>query len=135
MTEHAGTESLSLTGVWQGTYYYYPLGSGAVTFTATLIEYGVTLAGTTHEADEEGADVVLCATVAGSRLGRSVVFVKTYEAGKPHSDPIEYDGVLSSDGTEIAGRWLIPMLNSGTFRMIRPARKVETVSREQFVPA
>jgi hypothetical protein len=135
MTEHAGTESLSLTGVWQGTYYYYPLGSGAVTFTATLIESGVTLTGTTHEADEEAADVVLCATVAGSRFGRSVAFVKSYEAGKPHSDPIEYDGILSSDGTEIVGRWVISIFAAGTFRMIRPARKVETVSREQFESA
>ncbi len=131
MTEHTGAESRSLTGVWQGTYYY-PHGSGAVTFTATLIESGVSLTGTTHEAAEEAAGVVWCAALAGSRLGRSVVFVKTYEAGNPHSDPIAYDGMLSSDGTEIAGRWVISMIASGTFRMIRPARKVESVSREQF---
>jgi hypothetical protein len=134
MTEHTGAESRSLTDVWQGTYYY-PHGLGAVAFTATLIESGASFTGTTHEAGEEGAGVVRCAAVAGSRLGRSVVFVKTYEAGKPHSDPIEYDGVLSSDGTEIAGRWIISTLASGTFRMIRPVRKVESVSREQFEPA
>jgi hypothetical protein len=134
MTEHTGSESRSLTGVWQGTYYY-PHGSGAVTFTATLIESGVSLTGMTHEVGEDANGVMLCAAVAGSRLGRSVVFVKAYEAGKPHSDPIEYDGVLTSDGTEIAGRWVISTLASGTFRMIRPVRKVESVSREQFEPA
>jgi hypothetical protein len=132
MTEHTAAENQSLTGVWQGTYYY-PHGLGAVTFTATLIESGVSLTGTTHEADEEAAGVVWCAVLTGSRLGRSVVFVKTYEAGNPHSAPIAYDGVLTSDGTEIAGRWVISsMFSSGTFRMIRPARKVESVSREQF---
>jgi hypothetical protein len=131
MTEHTGTESRSLTGVWQGTYYY-PHGLGAVTFTATLIESGASLTGTTHE---EAAGIVQCASLAGSRLGRSVVFVKAYEAGKPHADPIAYDGVLSSDGTEIAGRWVISTLASGTFRMIRPAKQVESVSREQFETA
>jgi hypothetical protein len=134
MTELTKSESGSLTGVWQGTYYY-PHGAGAVTFTATLIESGVSLTGTTHEAAEEAASVVLCAAVAGSRLGRSVVFVKTYQAGKPHGDPIAYDGVVSSDGTEIAGRWVISTLASGTFRMIRPARQVESVLREQFETA
>ena len=125
MTENTGT---SLTGVWQGTYYY-PFGLGEVSFAATLIKSGTSLTGTTHEV-EPWIPGTLCASISGIRLGRAVEFVKTYDAR--YSEPIAYEGILSYDLTEIEGRWVIAKKLSGTFRMIRPASKVGSVSRKEF---
>jgi hypothetical protein len=70
--------------------------------------------------------------LSGSRHGGAVAFVKTYDGGNPHYRPIEYKGILSGDGTEIEGRWIISRIFSGKFRMIRPAGKAESVSRKVF---
>jgi hypothetical protein len=135
MTEHTAANAQSITGVWQGTYCY-PFGLGPVSFVATLIEAGCSLTGTTHEPGRWtvgcSPDVTLCASLSGSRHGGAVTFVKTYDRGNPHCRPIEYDGILSRDGTEIEGRWIISRIFSGKFRMIRPARKAESVSRKVF---
>ena len=134
MTEHTGANAQCLTGVWQGTYCYF-FGLGPVSFVATLIEAGSSLTGTTHEPGRwsvGSSDVMLCASLSGSRHGGTIAFVKTYDGGNPHHRPIEYEGILSGDGNEIEGRWIISGIFSGKFRMIRPARKVESVSRKVF---
>jgi hypothetical protein len=134
MTEHTGANAQSITGVWQGTYCY-PFGLGPVSFVATLIEAGSSLTGTIHEPGRwtvGSSDVMLFASLSGSRHGTAVAFVKTYDGGNPHYRPIEYQGILSGDGTEIEGRWIISRIFSGKFRMIRPARKAESVSRKVF---
>jgi hypothetical protein len=126
MTEHTGA---SLTGIWQGTYYY-PFGLGEVSFVATLIESGTSLTGTTHEVEPSAPGVTLCGSLSGTRLGSAVEFVKIYDAGD--RNPIAYEGALSNDRTEIQGRWVIANEWSGTFRMIRPASKARSVTRKKF---
>ena len=69
----------------------------------------------------------------GSRQGSVVAFAKTCEGGSPHYDrPIEYQGTLSADGTEIEGRWSIPGDWSGQFLMIRSSGNAATVKRKAF---
>jgi hypothetical protein len=137
MSEHTGSNAQSITGIWRGTYCY-PFGL-SVSFVATLIEAGSSLTGTTHEPGRRlvgRPGVTLCASLSGSRHGSAVAFVKTYD-GRPrgqgwHDQPIKYEGILSGDGTVIEGRWIISRIFSGKFRMIRPTREAESVSRKVF---
>ena len=110
----------SLTGVWQGLYTY-PRINRSVSFVATLIESPGALTGSTHEpcVFRDGANGTLFANLFGSRHGRSITFLKTYEAAGPNYGTVDYDGTLSADAVEIAGRWIIRGAWSGTFLMIR----------------
>ncbi len=47
---------------------------------------------------------------------------KSYEAADRDYTVVEYEGILSGDGTEIEGRWTIPGNCSGTFLMIRSSQ-------------
>jgi hypothetical protein len=110
----------SLTGVWQGLYTY-PRINRSVSFVATLIESPGALTGSTHEpcVFHDGAAGTLFANLLGDRHGRSITFRKTYEAAGPNYGVVDYDGTLSADAIEIAGRWIIGGAWSGTFLMIR----------------
>jgi hypothetical protein len=125
MTEARGGEK-DLTGIWNGLYTY-PDGK-SVAFVATLIESGSSLSGTTHERGLLGNTAY--ATLAGSRQESAVSFVKKYEKHRfLYKNPVIYEGSLSSDGTEIEGRWAIGKILSGKFLMVRsPSQmaKVET---------
>ncbi len=124
----------NLTGIWHGLYSYLD-GRPSVSFVATLIETGATVSGTTHEpSDREGEpNATLYATLLGRRQGASVAFLKTYNrAGPRYFSAIAYQGMLSGDGTEIEGGWLIPGDSSGKFLMIRSAGKEEAVRRKAF---
>lgn len=112
-----------LTGIWQGLYSYGGLGDH-VGFTATLIDSGGALYGSTHERDPHLAPTSLEASLSGRRRGRRVSFTKIYEAQDEHLLPIAYEGSLSGDGTELEGTWEIrsPPL-SGRFLMSRPPRR------------
>ena len=132
-----GPSAQNLTGIWHGLYSYVD-GRPSVSFVATLIEAGSTVSGTTHEpSDRQGSlNHALYATLLGCRQGASVTFLKTYErAGPRHYSAIAYQGMLSGDGTEIEGGWLIPGNSSGKFLMIRSAGKKEAVRRKAFVRA
>ena len=118
--------SQTLTGVWQGLYSQ----TGEQTpFTATLMELGPHLSGTTHEVvrDEE-----LFATVEGRREGQAVRFVKTYDGSGGRTHSIRYEGRLSADGTEIEGRWTVSERWSGTFLMIRSGGKSASVAKRAY---
>jgi hypothetical protein len=134
MTEHTQASATNLTGVWDGIYSY-PSRGKSVTFVASLIENGSWLTGSTHEPCVGGncpADT-LYATLAGSRWGSAVTFVKTYDCAGPHfQNPVNYEGTLNQDGTEIEGRWVIRQVLTGRFLMIRSTGKAETVAREKF---
>jgi hypothetical protein len=121
----------SLTGVWHGIYTY-PRNQASVSFVATLIESGAAVSGTTHEAGAFGAgpSETLYATLAGSRHDARVSFIKTYECANPLYGSVAYEGTLSSDRTEIEGRWHIPGVWSGKFLMVRSAGKAEEVTRK-----
>ena len=123
-------DARNLTGVWQGLYTY-PHGQ-SVSFVATLIDSAGALSGSTHEPGL-GADApsaTLYATLVGQRGGSAVTFRKTYEGEMPRYHAVDYAGTLNADATEVEGRWTIPGVWSGTFLMIRPARKEESVERK-----
>jgi len=120
----------SLTGVWDGTFIQP--GVGAVTFLATLIEAGGALSGSVTEPcmmpgcprSEHNA------SLAGSRSGSAVSFVKRYEPPGYGYDTVNYEGSVNADATEIDGRWRVQGL-SGTFLMIRSGKPAEAVTAEE----
>lgn len=121
----------SLTGVWDGVFRQRVVGS--VAFTATLVESGNQITGSTHEP----CVLVACprkthlATLSGRRLGRSVSFVKTYDPPGFGYHTVTYAGELNADATEITGTWAIDSL-FGDFLMTRAARRVEARSRKKL---
>jgi hypothetical protein len=128
-----------LTGVWQGIYDYPAGGGPTVPFTATLIEAGQSLSGSVHEPClmQDARDETLFATLAGSRHGSAVRFVKTYDGSNPNYGTVVYEGIVNGDATEIEGRWRIPRSWSGKFLMIRSGEQpaeAEEHARE-LVPA
>lgn len=129
MTERDGGAS-NLTGVWHGLYTY-PQINKSVSFVATLIESGSSVTGSTHEPCEPGiaASGTLYAAIMGSRQDSAITFVKTYKSASSLYDQVEYDGRLSADGTEIAGRWIIRRVWSGTFLMMRASGQAAERSR------
>lgn len=131
MTERA--DENNLTGVWNGLYTYQD--GRSTSFVATLIETGGSLTGTTHEPGTpgEGLGAALFATLVGSRHASAVTFTKTYDQpGRYHQNPIVYEGALSSDGSEIEGRWTIIRIWSGKFLMIRSPGRAARIRRKAF---
>jgi hypothetical protein len=128
-----GPSAASLTGIWHGIYSY-PTPRAPVSFVATLSETASAVSGTTHEPCTIGAspNEILYATLQGRRQDSAVAFVKTYDGNNPHYRTVAYEGTLSSDGTEIEGRWTVPGDWSGKFLMIRSAGKAEAVARTVF---
>ena len=118
----------NLTGVWLGLYSY-PRAREPVTFTATLMEAGSSVSGTVHETVR---GVTYTALLDGARDENTVAITKVYDDAKPHGKRIVYQGMLSTDGTEIEGRWIIPGSWSGKFLMIRSAGPRQSVIREVF---
>jgi len=130
MGEGAQAGAENLTGVWNGLYTY-PHG-GSVSFVATLIDSGGSFSGTVHEPCIFRGNTIY-AMLAGSRQGSAVSFLKTYEksAGASYSAPVQYEGALNGDATEIEGRWTIRGVGlSGKFLMIRPAGKTAEVEQK-----
>ena len=117
--------SETLTGVWQGLYNDP---QGQVSFTATLMELGPMLSGTTHE-DMRGEEFF--AMIEGRRSGRDVRFTKTYDGSGRFNHSLAYEGRLSAGGTEIEGRWSASGLN-GTFMMIRSGGKSASVAKRAY---
>lgn len=123
----SGTDSdLDLTGVWHGQFTY-PGGLPPNAFVATLMETGGRIGGGVHETGDQGPALgkPLLSSVAGTRTGASVSFVKiyvvtaAYVVSSGYVSPVRYEGALSPDGDEIEGTWTIPGAWSGRFLMIR----------------
>jgi hypothetical protein len=125
-----------LTGIWQGLYSYGGIGR-QVGFTATLIETGGALYGTTHESDRLLGPASLEASLAGARAGQRVGFVKTYATDRDEFLPIAYEGVVSGDATEVEGTWSIRdgLSLSGRFLMCRPRPRARAVEAKKTVRA
>jgi len=125
---------INLTGVWHGLYTY-PRHLQRVLFDATLIESGQWLSGSTHEICATGPHrgEMLYATLLGERSGSLVTFRKTYDGRVPnYSHSIDYEGAISSDASEIEGRWKITSTWSGKFLMIRSMGKEQAVETKVF---
>jgi hypothetical protein len=122
----------SLTGVWNGLYSY---SSGlSVSFVATLIDSGSLLSGATHEPNVLGTSSgsTLTALLSGGRRASAISFVKTYdEAGPSHYYPVNYEGVLNGEATEIEGRWRIGDGTTGRFLMIRSEGKAVAAEKKK----
>jgi len=119
-------ETANLTGIWQG-YYLYPDSGLPVPFIATLLESGRFVTGTTHEIASRGRvpGQTLFAMVDGSRCGASLCFVKHYShSGEDtgYDVPVRYEGLVSTDGSQVEGLWTIRAGYGGRFAMIRPLR-------------
>ncbi len=122
--------SSDLTGVWQGRYAYPLLGLD-VPFTATLLDFGGTISGTTHEEDALGVvPQTLFASLSGRRTGEAVRFLKRYENAPETYGTVLYEGELRDDGHEIAGRWSVAGW-TGAFLMVRPRRRTQQETRRQ----
>jgi len=119
----------SLTGVWDGTYTHP---RGIVTFLATLIESGGTLAGNVTEPCTSPACPLSThnASIAGHRSGSAISFVKRYEPPGYGYGTVSYEGTVNAEATEIDGRWRLPGM-SGTFLMVRSTRSAEAVVTEE----
>jgi hypothetical protein len=114
-----------LTGVWNGLYKQTLVGS--VPFTATLIQSGDHIGGSTHEAciRSDCPRKTHLAILSGHRSGRSVSFIKTYDPPGFGFDTVRYVGELNADATEIAGMWSIGSAFFGAFVMTRAGRCAE----------
>ena len=114
----------SLTGVWYG-FYSYPTELDPQAFTATLVQSGAHLGGSTHETiawPREGVFTVT-ALLDGLREGSAVRFSKRYDGANGWNHEVLYEGLLSPETDEIEGTWRIPGDWSGRFVMVRAAKK------------
>ncbi len=125
MSESERAAAENLTGVWDGAFRQPLIGS--VNFTATLIESGNQITGSTHEPCMQFGCPrrTHLATLAGYRQGRTVSFMKSYDPPGFGYDRVAYSGELNSDATEIAGIWTIGSGYSGEFVMTRPGRNTK----------
>lgn len=108
-----------VSGVWDGSYSY----GGSVRpyrFRAEMSDHGGRISGVIEEAGDPAFRGPMSATLSGSRDGRQVRFTKIYDSHDEWLEPIAYDGELSAEGDEIAGRWTIGVGMSGPFVMVRP---------------
>jgi len=128
--------SKNLTGVWQGLFSY-PRMYRAAGFTATLIETGSRLTGSTSEIAVLGPrdGMPVTAFLSGRRTRSHVAFTKQYEGPQPPNHAVEYEGTLSDDLMEIDGRWFIPGSWAGRFLMIRSGGRSVEAARESFEKA
>lgn len=122
-----------LTGVWTGLFRYSD-GGPSTSFTATLIQSGNLVTGSTHEP----CSVRGCphkthvASLFGRRRGTAVSFVKTYDPPEFDYGEVAYEGTIAADGTEIAGSWHIGPNWSGDFLMIRESRRATARTKEKL---
>lgn len=122
----------SLTGVWDGQYTYRG-GVSATAFTVTLLDIGGSLSGSTHEQMPRFG--FLTATLNGERKGSGVAFRKVYDAVDDDLRPIDYEGSVNAEATEIEGSWRIPGWTHGRFLMIRAERKAASAERRETARA
>ena len=132
MSEPEGSEAQNLTGVWNGLFRHAD-GAHSVSFTATLIDSGNLITGSTHEpcAVPGCPHDTHMAMLSGRRDGASVSFVKAYDPPGFGYHVVAYAGSLNDDATEIAGSWRIPPSFSGDFLMIRASRRTAARTRKK----
>ncbi len=112
--------ALNLSGLWHGQYSY-PNNRRAVAFTVTMTEANSWLNGVVEETGTvgEARGLTIGATVQGRRTDRDVTWLKFYHGSYRGYDSVSYQGEVSADGMEIAGRWTIHAKWSGRFLMVR----------------
>lgn len=126
----------NLTGIWSGLYMY-PEALEPCGFTATLMDLGGELSGSTHERPPGagGGEGLLFALVVGLRESRAVSFRKTYDGSGGWSHSVYYLGELSADGQEVEGTWTVRNAWSGRFLMVRNGSLLTAERRHAFEKA
>ncbi len=111
----------NLTGIWHGQYSY-PSARPPVPFVATMLDHGGALTGgiTERSTLPPRKGELLAASLAGTRAGSVVTFIKHYDATDPRYGTVAYEGSLNADFTEIEGTWNVTGWG-GRFLMIRGA--------------
>jgi hypothetical protein len=119
-----------LSGSWSGFYSYPNEAQPPVAFNAKLFDSAGSLTGTTTEVDPYDG-TRLQAVVDGRRAGRLVAFLKMYDGADEFYDSVHYEGEVSAEADEIAGRWIVPGVWSGSFVMVRSSgARVEELREE-----
>ncbi|MGI4731298.1 MAG: hypothetical protein ACRYFW_06075 [Janthinobacterium lividum] len=124
------SDPLDVTGAWEGIFNY-PRAMPPGGFRADLREAAGAIAGETEErGDGDEAGLTLHALVTGARSGTAVSFTKSYDDPARARHPVRYAGTIAPDGDEITGRWDIAGHWSGSFIMVRAARRAEPAAIE-----
>lgn len=109
----------SSTSKWEGTYVYSTSGLPPVGFEMTLEVVDSRVSGVTKEPATFGVgdSPYLYAHIAGHIDGSRISFLKTYDGTDQQSHTVEYDGVISTDGATIKGKYVVGAgaVNTGTF--------------------
>jgi len=121
ITPPAEPSTGSISGVWNGTYYY-PNGNRPVPFTFTFGANGCS--GRAEEPNTFGNKTApklfasLTCSVASLLPGQTVTIRKTYDGTGGASHSVVYTGTVSRDLRSISGRWQINAVQ-GSFTMTR----------------
>ena len=111
-------DSLDMTGLWTGQYWYPELWEPPMGFVATISDNAGSLSGTTTEASDVFIGVDERADIRGTRSGTRVNFYKYSDGTGAYGHSVTYDGVLSADGQQVEGQWSLDDY-SGSFIMSR----------------
>lgn len=119
----------SLSGLWSGVYRYsagYP-GSAPVPFNARIEECGEAITGEIDEPNTYAHPAAkrLYATVAGTRAGLNVSFIKKMDGTGGVTHSIFYEVEADSGLTRIDGGWRVSEGCYGTFTMERAGVEAE----------
>jgi hypothetical protein len=113
------SDRLDLTGLWHGAYVYPAFAGPTTPFAANIVEQDGIISGSIIEPNLVGfRSEELEASIAGSRSGRAVDFIKTYDGKSDASNSVDYVGQLSEDGNLLTGVWSYESWD-GTFEMRR----------------
>jgi len=122
----------NLSGYWTGVYDYPRGDREPVPFNAVIKEVAGALGGEIVEPNtfSTAKERELFSSLSGSRRGKAVHFVKTYERVPKGGHSIAYEGRLDATGTRIDGTWRSMAANStwsGPFVMNRSVGKKTSV--------
>lgn len=121
-----------MTGLWTGQYWYATPGEAPMAFVATISDNAGSLSGTTTEASEFFVGVDERADIRGTRSGTYVSFHKHYDGNAAYGHSVVYQGMLSSDGQRVEGRWSIDDC-SAAFVMSRSLQSFHVEELEERV--
>lgn len=111
----AGNDIPNLSGNWYGNYYYAN-SETAYGFETVFIEEGGHVTGNILDLGVKGE-----ANVTGTFSYPRLSFTKIYYSKA--SNPVKYEGTMSSDGKTLSGKWEIPPMAKGGWMAWRVEEK------------
>ena len=125
-------QAFSISGIWEGMYYYPNGDDDPVGFIATISQANETLLGSVSEPDVFGEATTLHASIEGIIDGSQVSFIKAYDPAGTLAHIVNYDGLVNADCTIISGKWNIGEY-TGTFEMRREIIEIDLEEEEEVV--